>query len=194
MRVLLVFCHPVEDSFHGALHRTIKAALARAGHSVDDLDLYREDFCPVLSREERIGYHDTTRNRASVRPYVDRLLAAETLVLCFPVWNFGPSALLKGFFDRVFLPGVTFDLSADGALTPTLRNIRTLAAVTTYGRPRWVAWLMGDPPRKMVKRQLRYLISRGATVRYLAHYAIDSSTAPSRARFLAKVEQTMLGL
>ena len=40
MRVLLLFCHPVETSFHAALHNTAKAALERAGHTVDDLDLY----------------------------------------------------------------------------------------------------------------------------------------------------------
>ena len=94
-------------------------------------------------------------------------------MLCFPVWNFGPPAMLKGFLDRVLVPGVAFELGADGSLTPTLRHIRKLAAVTSYGRPRWVAWLMGDPPRKLVKRQLRHLIRPGARVRYLAHYAIE---------------------
>ena len=194
MRVLLLFCHPVEESFHGALHRTIRTALERAGHVVDDLDLYREGFDPVLSREERIGYHDVPHNRAAVQPYVDRLLAAEALVLCFPVWNFGPPAMLKGFLDRVLLPGIAFELSADGRLEPTLQHIRKLAAVTSYGRPRWVAWLMGDPPRKLIKRQLRHLIRPRASVRYLAHYAIDASTDTSRMRFLAKVERVMAKL
>ena len=191
MRVLLLFCHPVETSFHAALHRTARIALERAGHAVDDLDLYREGFDPVLSREERIGYHEAPHNRVAVQPYVDRLLAAEALVMCFPVWNFGPSVMLKGFLDRVLLPGVAFELGADGSLIPALGHIRRLAAVTSYGRPRWVAWLMGDPPRKLIKRQLRRLIRPGARVRYLAHYAIDASTDTSRRRFLARVERTM---
>jgi NAD(P)H dehydrogenase (quinone) len=194
MRVLLLFCHPVETSYHAALHRATKAALEGAGHAVDDLDLYREGFDPVLSREERIGYHETPGNRVAVQPYVDRLLAAEALVLCFPVWNFGPPAMLKGFLDRVLLPGVAFELDADGRLTPALRHIRKLAAVTSYGRPRWVAWLMGDPPRKLIKRQLRHLIQPRARVRYLAHYAIDASTPATRRRFLDKVERTMTTL
>jgi putative NADPH-quinone reductase len=194
MRVLLLFCHPVETSFHAALHRAARMALERAGHAVDDLDLYREGFDPVLSRAERIGYHDTPRNRAAVQTYVDRLLAAEALVMCFPVWNFGPPAMLKGFLDRVLLPGVAFELGAGGSLTPALGHIRKLAAVTSYGRPRWVAWLMGDPPRKLVKRQLRHLIRPGARVRYLAHYAIDASTDTSRRRFLERVERTMAKL
>jgi NAD(P)H dehydrogenase (quinone) len=191
MRVLLLFCHPVEDSYHAALHRTARSALERAGHQVDDCDLYAEGFCPVLSRAERIHYHDTARNRLPVQGYVERLLAAEALVLCFPVWNFGPPAMLKGFLDRVFLPGVSFHLGEDGKLTPNLRHIRKLGAITTYGRERWVVWLMGDPPRKLVTRMLRFQIRPGARVHYLAHYHMNVSTEATRSRFLAKVERTM---
>jgi putative NADPH-quinone reductase len=191
MRVLLLFCHPVETSFHAAIHRTVRIALASAGHEVDDCDLYAEGFDPVLSRAERIGYHDTAHNRTTIQAYVDRLLAAQALVLCFPVWNFGAPAMLKGFLDRVLVPGVAFDLTDDGTLTPTLQHLQKIAAVTSYGRPRWVAWWMGDPPRKMIKRQLRHLIRPGAKAHYLAHYAIDASTPASRQRFLDRVAQVM---
>ncbi|TJW38975.1 MAG: flavodoxin family protein, partial [Mesorhizobium sp.] len=60
-------------------------------------------------------------------PYVARLQKAEALVLSFPVWNYGYPAILKGFFDRVFLPGVSFKL-VDGKVQPSLHNIRKLAA------------------------------------------------------------------
>ena len=145
----------------------------------------------MLSRAERIAYHDTLRNRLPVASYVERLLAAEALVVCFPVWNFGPPAMLKGFLDRVFLPGVSFHLGPDGKLTPNLRHIRKLGAITTYGRARWVAWLMGDPPRKLVTRILRFQIRPGARVRYLAQHHMNVATAATRRRFLAKVERAM---
>ena len=76
---------------------------------VDDCDLYAEGFNPVMSAEERRHYHDATRNRAPVAGYVERLLAAEALILCHPTWCFGPPAILKGFLDRVLMPGVSFD-------------------------------------------------------------------------------------
>jgi putative NADPH-quinone reductase len=193
MRVLLLFCHPVEDSYHAALHRTAVAALERAGHAVDDCDLYAEGFCPVLSREERIGYHDVGRNRAPVAGYVERLLAAEALVLGFPVWNFGLPAMLKGFFDRVFLPGVSFELGADGRVRPRLRQIRKLAAITSYGGRRLDAWLLGDPPRRVVTRVLQAQLRPAARVVYLAHYHMNVSTAATRGRFLARVERAMAG-
>jgi len=71
--------------------------------------------------------------------------------MVFPVWNFGYPAILKGFLDRVFLPGVSFKL-VDGKVKPNLTHIRKLAAVTTYGGTRMRAFMAGDPPRKCVTR------------------------------------------
>ena len=61
--------------------------------------------------------------------------AAEALIFSFPVWNFGYPAILKGFLDRVLLPGVSFRL-VDGQVRPNLTHIQKLAAVTTYGGTR----------------------------------------------------------
>ncbi len=138
MRVLVLFAHPVETSFDAATHRASSRRSKAAGHEVDDCDLYAEGFSPVLTRQERLDYHDTDINRANVDSYVERVLAAEALVLVHPVWNFGYPAILKGFFDRVFLPGVSFVLK-DGKVAPNLHNIRKLGAVVTYGGARWRA-------------------------------------------------------
>ncbi len=190
MNILVLHAHPVETSFNAALHRLIVERLEAKGHSVDDCDLYAENFEPVLSRTERLAYHDRRGAAEPVAPHVARLRAAEALVLCFPVWNYGYPAILKGYFDRVFLPGVSFEL-VDGKVRPTLRNIRKLTAVTSYGGSRFRSWLMGDPPRKLVQRQLRATIRPGARVSYLAHYAMNLSTDASRAAFMARVARHM---
>jgi putative NADPH-quinone reductase len=175
MRVLVVFAHPLKDSFHGTLHRDIVEVLREAGHEVDDCDLYAEGFEPVLSAEARERYFDPAQNRQGVERYVARLLAAEALVLCFPVWCFGPPAILKGFMDRVMIPGVSFALGEDGRMHPNLRQIRKLVAVTSYGRGQLDAWWMGDPPRKLVTRYLRWFIAPRAEVRYLGLYNLHRS-------------------
>lgn len=190
MRVLVLFAHPVETSFNAALHRVTVDALRTAGHEVDDCDLNAEGFNPVLSRQERIDYHDPTKNRAHVGPYVDRLLAAEGLVLVFPVWNYGYPAILKGFFDRVFLLGVSFKL-VDGKVSPTLHNIRNLAAVTTYGGTRFRTMINGDPPRRHFKRTLRLTIKPGARARYLALYDMNRPTEERCKAFLSSVQEVM---
>lgn len=191
MRVLVIFCHPVETSYQAALHEVAKAALIRAGHEVDDLDLYGEGFNPVMSREERLGYHDLATNQAPVAPYIARLKAAQALVLCFPVWTFGPPAMIKGFFDRVMVPGFGFTLRPDGRYDPGMGHIRKIAAITTYGQPRWKAFLIGDPPRKFVTRVLPGTVGRLIPIHYLAHYEMNTSTDQTRRRFLERVDAVM---
>jgi putative NADPH-quinone reductase len=190
MKVLVVHAHPCEESFNAALHSLIVARLTAAGHEVDDLDLYAEDFDPRLSRAERRAYHDPRSSDDPADPYVRRLLAAEGLVMCFPVWNYGYPAILKGFFDRVFLPGVSFKL-VDGKVEPTLHNIRRLVAVTSYGGSWFRAALMGNPPKKLVNRVLRATIKPGVPVSYIAHYSMNLSTPSSREKFMAKVAAKM---
>lgn len=185
MRVLVLYAHPVETSFAAALHRAALDALTRAGHAVDDCDLYAERFDPVLSREERLAYHDLAANRAPVEDHVRRLAAAEALVLVSPIWNFGHPAILKGYLDRVFLPGVSFRLEG-GRARPALR-LRRLAAIHTYGADRWRAFLAGDPPRRVVSRILATQLAPGGRSLYLALYDMNRATAERRAAFLRMV-------
>jgi putative NADPH-quinone reductase len=190
VNILVLHAHPVETSFSAALLRIVVERLMAGGHSVDVCDLYSEDFDPRMSRAERLGYHDAPANIESVRGYVERLRKAEALVLVFPVWNYGYPAILKGFFDRVFLPGVSFRM-IDGRAKPSLHNIRKVAAVATYGGSRFRAMLVGDPPRKLVTRLLRSTVKPFAPVTYLAHYSMNLSTEQSRKKFMAKVAAAM---
>jgi NAD(P)H dehydrogenase (quinone) len=193
MRVLVLYCHPNPESYGAALHGAVVRSLTAAGHAVDDCDLYAEGFEPVLSRQSASAITTSPRNTDPVAGHVARLRAAEALVLVFPVWNFGFPALLKGYFDSVFLPGVSFKL-VDGKVRPNLWTIRKLVAVTTYGGTRWRAFLMGDPPRKAVCRVLRAVCHPTARPRYLAHYDMNRATPESRAAFLASVTERMRAL
>ena len=190
MRVLVLYAHPNPESYGAALHRTVVSALEGAGHVVDDCDLYAEGFDPVLTYDERMAYHDVPGNRAPVADYVRRLEHAEALVLVFPVWNFGFPAILKGFLDRVFLPGVSFRIE-NGLVQPNLTHLKCLVAVTTYGAPRWRAMLMGDPPRKVVMRMLRVLVAPNARARYLALHDMNRQTQDGREAFLRRVRETV---
>jgi putative NADPH-quinone reductase len=193
MRVLVLYAHPVETSFTAALHAAVIEGLHAAGHNVDNCDLYAENFNPVLSRAERLAYHAPDADRRAVAPWIARLEAAEALVLISPVWNFGYPAILKGFFDRVFLPGVTFAIDA-GVVVPGQIRLRRVAAVHTYGAPRWAAFLAADPPRRFARRILRRLFRPERAVRYLALYDMNRATPEQRAAFLARVAAEMKAL
>ncbi len=191
-RALVLFAHPCGESLSSALHSTVVDTLKARGWEVDDCDLYAEGFDPVLTGEERRAYHDTAVNCAPVQAYVDRIRAAEALVIVHPVWNFGYPAILKGFFDRVFLPGVSFHLE-DGRLTPALDNIRRFAVVTTYGATRLKAFLAGDPPRRIATRMLRRTF-RPERLKYLALYDMNNATPADHQAFLARTRRAMESL
>lgn len=188
-RALVLFAHPCPESFSAALHARVVDTLERRGWDVDDCDLNAEGFSPVLTADERRGYHAVGDNVAPVAGYVERLRAAEALIFVFPVWNFGYPAILKGFLDRVFLPGVSFRLE-DGKVRPNLTHIRKLAAVTTYGGTRVRALLAGDPPRRSITRAVWH-VCRPDRMRYLALYDMNRATQDRRADFLDHVGREM---
>ena len=188
-RALVLYAHPCEESFAASLHGAVVGALTTKGWQVDDCDLYAEGFDPVLTAAERRGYHDTATNTHGVQAYVDRVVAADALILCFPVWNYGYPAILKGFFDRVFLPGLTFKME-NGLVKPGILKIEKLAAVTTYGGSRLRSFLAGDPPRKLISRAVWGSTGRGK-LRYLALYDMNRATVDQRQTFLVKVRMEM---
>ena len=132
MRVMVVYAHPVETSFNAAVYRTVTEALRGAGHEVDACDLYAENFPAIMSREDRLLYHTVPANRALAEPWIRRLEATEALVMVFPTWMFGPPAILKGFLDKVFVPGFAFEL-VDGKLQGALKHLKRVGGVSTYG-------------------------------------------------------------
>jgi putative NADPH-quinone reductase len=99
--------------------------------------------------------------------------------------------MLKGYFDRVLMPGVAFDLTDPQNVKPSLTHIKRISAVVTYGRPRWTAWYMGDPPRKIITRYLKLLTGGSSQTDFHAHYHMNVATPSSLNRFKEKVSLAM---
>jgi NAD(P)H dehydrogenase (quinone) len=75
-----------------------------------------------MSAEAPRNYDDPSRNQLGLKSYIPRLQRADALVGQFPTWCFGLPAMLKGYFDRVYLPGVAFDNSDPASVNPLLGN------------------------------------------------------------------------
>ncbi len=110
MKFLVVLAHPLPESFAASVARSVRETLEASGHPVDFLDLYADDFDPRLTAAERASYFTGSYDHSAVDPYVARLKSADGLILVFPQWWFNLPAILKGFIDRVFVPGVAFEM------------------------------------------------------------------------------------
>jgi putative NADPH-quinone reductase len=153
MKCLVVVAHPLPESLCCGLAASAVEALRAAGHEVWLEDLYRDEFAAALTAAERASYYGRPYDSSAVQPRIDRLVSAEGLVVCFPTWWFGFPAILKGWFDRVWAPGATYDHADDfGPIRPRLRNLRRTLVVTSLGAPWWVDWLvLRRPVRRVLK-------------------------------------------
>lgn len=186
MRILLVHSHPRADSLNAALRDATRESLEAAGHTVEVRDLYAEGFNPALSAEERGVYHAVTDNYLGVAAHVESLRAADALVLVYPTWWYGMPAMLKGWFDRVWAPGVAFKLG-DGAIEPLLTNIKRIAVVTTYGSPTWLLWYIGRIDRKLMGRGIRRLCAKDCKVEWVTLTRMDHRTRAECEGFVTRV-------
>jgi NAD(P)H dehydrogenase (quinone) len=197
MKLLLVYCHPDPQSFCSAVRHAAVGSLREVGHELREIDLYAEGFDPVLSAAEKLTYlTDTARNIEGVAAHVEALRWAEGWVVVYPTWFYGVPAMLKGWFERVWLPGVTFQVARarQRTIRGELRNIRLFVGITTSGSPWWWLKLVGDPGRSLFMKALRPLYARGCKMRWLQLFNMNHSTPADREAFLQRVRRELARL
>jgi hypothetical protein len=94
----------------------------------------------------------------------------------------------------MIMPGVAFDIDDPAQVKPMLGNIRRIIGIVTYGRPRHMALWMGDPPRKIVRRYLRWFTGGKARTDYHALYHLNVASEAQRIAFMAKIERELRAL
>jgi putative NADPH-quinone reductase len=186
-RCLVVTAHPAACSLTGRLAGALEAAAVAQGAEVRRCDLAQAGFDPRLTAGERGSYYGDFAGEAAAE--MADLAWAEVLVLVFPTWWFGFPAVLKGWFDRVWAPGLAYDHAPDfGPMIPRLQGLRAVLAVTTMGAPGWVDWLV---LRRPLRRVLRLAILRPcapqARLVWRALYRAEDLRADRLARFEARV-------
>ena len=197
MRLLVVYCHPDPESFGAALFSTAVQALRDAGHELRPIDLYAEGFDPVMSLAERRSYlTDTARNIDAVAEHVDALRWAEGWIVIYPTWYYSMPAMLKGWLDRVWLPGVTFEIAPakERTISGKLKHIRRFVGITTSGSPWWWLKLIGDPGRSIFMKGLKPLYAKGCRMKWLQLHNMNHVTVDDRSAFLARVRRELSAL
>jgi NAD(P)H dehydrogenase (quinone) len=193
MRCLIVVAHPLRQSLCQSLAAIAQETLAKAGHEVDVADLYVETFSPAMTAEERIAHNGVPDNSG---PEARRLVSAEALIVVFPTWWYGFPAVLKGWFDRVWLPGLAFDIAPEtSALVPRLTGLRHFIAITTLGSPRWVDWfVLRQPVKRILKYALAGTCAPQARFRYLAMHSADDVSPARFEVFAARIRRSLSDL
>lgn len=125
MNVLYVYAHPEPRSFNAALRDTAMVTLARSGHQVKVSNLYVMKFKAVLDPQdfriradpdhfnpaaEQIHGFRTGSLAPDIREEIEKVSWADLIIFQFPVWWSSLPAILKGWFDRVFVQGFVVDL------------------------------------------------------------------------------------
>lgn len=149
MRALIIYAHPEPHSFNGAMKDLAVATLTGAGYQVTVSDLYAQNFNPVAGSHDFTARADPARLdmgaeqahaartggfAPDVQREIDRLLAADLLILQFPFWWYSVPAMLKGWIDRVFAYGVTYDFGRTWD-RGVLRGRRAMLSFTTSAPP-----------------------------------------------------------
>lgn len=193
MRCLVVVAHPLTDSLCHALARTAVDALLAGGHEVLIEDLYQAEFPPALTARERASYYAAPFDATAVASSLARLRQADAIVLVFPTWWFGFPAILKGWFDRVWAPGVAYDHASDlGPIQPRLGNLRRMLAITTLGSPWWVDLLvLRQPVRRVLKIALLGACAPACRFDMLSLYKAESPERTRVERFQVRIRNAL---
>ncbi len=156
MHILIVHCHPEPGSFNAELKNLAVSSLRDLGHTTEVSDLYAEGFDPAEGPGHYDDRHDPEcfcalaeqRHASSagalsedVRREIERLERADLVILQFPLWWHAQPAMLKGWFDRVFVAGGLYT-SAMRYDRGYFRGKRAICSVTT-GAPETAFGLSG---------------------------------------------------
>ena len=190
MRALLLLAHPDPGSFNHAVAERVASTLRGLDHEVVVRDLYAEGFRAAMTAEEHLAYQ-------SDQPVLDPLVAehiadlqrADTLIVVYPTWWSSMPAILKGWCERIMVPGVGFVFDDGGRVRPGITNIRRLIGISTYGSARWNVRLTCDSGRRTIMRSMRLSTGWRTRAAWIALYRMDSRGPEHREAFLARCEQ-----
>jgi NAD(P)H dehydrogenase (quinone) len=191
---LVVCAVQPNDELSVALLQASLRGLRKPGRHVEVIDLYADGFRAAMSREERVAYET---DQPILDPVVDghaRLLAgADALIFLYPSVGLGVPAVMKGWVERVLVPGVAFSIDPDTRrVVGGLGHLRRLVGISTYDAPHWRVALAGDSGRRLITRCLRMMSPRfGRVTGWFGLYGIDGSDPSRRTAFLGEVERAM---
>ena len=188
VHILIVHCHPSNDSFSARILGTVLDGLSRSGHTFTVEHLYEQQFDPIMTLDEWNVHFEDCPPPPELARYASHLLEADGILLIYPTWWYGMPAVMKGYFDRVWRYGLAFIIQNGRIKKGQLRRIRTFGIITTYGSPWWwIRLYIGDSNRALAKRGLKPVFGRNCKTWHKALYGLDTASDAKRERFIKSI-------
>lgn len=183
-KVLIINGHPDKESFCFALHERYKKGCIGNGNEVKEIILSDMEFNPILM----FGYRKRTELEPDLLGAWDMLQWADHIVWIYPTWWASPPALLKGFIERIFLPGFTFEYQEKSPFPKKLLIGKTSEIISTMDSPVWYyKWIVGDIGGKLIRKNIGAFCGiKNIHTTYLA--VMKTSTPEKREQWLNKIE------
>jgi NAD(P)H dehydrogenase (quinone) len=150
-KILIINGHPDIESFCTALAEQYRIGADLSGADCKLINLTELDFSPIL----KYGYRKRTDLEPDLQNMWDLITQADHLVFVYPNWWGTYPALLKGFIDRVFLPGFAFEYQENSPLPKKLLTGKTARLIVTTDTPSWYyALVFGKPGHNSMRKSI----------------------------------------
>lgn len=184
-KILIVLGHPKKDSFCGALAQAYTEATEAAGNQVRFIALGKINFDPVI----RGIYKDSQELEPDLVKAQESIQWAEHLVFVYPTWWGGLPALLKGFLDRVLLPGFAFKYRENSLLWDKLLTGKSAHLIVTMDTPPWYYRIIYRMPGHNQMKRTILGFCGVQPIQITSIGSVKASTEQQRAKWLQQVKQ-----
>ena len=184
-KVLIINGHPDKESYNFALAEAYKTGVERSNAEVKQINIRDLDFNPNL----QFGYRKRTELEPDLLKSQEMLKWADHIVWVFPVWWASLPAIMKGFLDRVLLPGYAFQKRENSLWWDKHFTGKTSRIICTMDQPTWYyRFFNGAPSTKaMNKNTLKFIGVK--SVKVTAIGPVRLSKQEFREKWLRKVEK-----
>lgn len=182
-QILIINGHPNKESYNYALSAAYARSASKTSAQISQINISDLDFNPNLAS----GDQHNSELEPDLQDAIEKIKKADHIVWVFPMWWYGSPALMKGFIDRTFLPGVTFKY-VDGKTFPKkLLKGKTARVIITADTPKWYNSLFMKKPaiHQFKKGTLQFCGINPVKITYIA--PIIGSKKAFRTKWLNKV-------
>jgi NAD(P)H dehydrogenase (quinone) len=183
--ITVILGHPDASSFCNAIAEKYAASARAAGHTVKLFKLGEIDFDPVL----RHGYNKRQELEPALLEIREAISWAQHLVFVYPTWWGSMPAILKGMFDRIFLPGYAFKYRKNSSWWDRLLVGRSAHAIVTMDTPPWFYRLVYTMPGHHQIRKTILEFCGIKPVRITSFGPVRDASEVRRSKWLLKVER-----